>query len=325
MTSPADGADDTRESTPDGTGGGTDGTAESGAGEDAGDGDGTGDGTRERVDPAAAFGALSDPLRVDILRELAAHRRENEPGRDPIGFADLRRCVDVRDSGRFRYHLNELRDHFVEKSEGGYRLTHAGTAVVAAVLAGTITDASTTGRAELDSACHECGEPAVAAVEEGVCAVPCPNDHRLFQWPVPPNVTADASVAETVDRAELLATQAIERVLAGICHTCYDPIEPEVRVDEEDPRLRAVCDTCGGRLHGPSGFCLLVDPEVAAFYREHGRRLRDSHVWEHSFVRDEAVTVEGTDPVRVALDVTLDDDRMRATLDGTGSVVGTDR
>jgi hypothetical protein len=280
---------------------------------------------RDRVDPAAAFGALSDPLRVDILRELAAHRREGDPGGDPIGFADLRRRVGVQDSGRFRYHLNELRDHFVEKTEGGYRLTHAGTAVVAAVLAGTLTEASTTGRAELDSNCSECGGPAVAAVEEGVCAVSCPDGHRLFQWPVPPNVTADASVPETVDRAELLATQAIERALAGICPTCYDPVEPEVRVEEGDPRLRVVCDTCGGPLHGPAGFCLLVDPEVAAFYREHGRRLRDSHVWEHSFVRDEAVTVEATDPVRVALEVTLDGDRMRATLDGTGTVVGTER
>jgi DNA-binding transcriptional ArsR family regulator len=291
----------------------------------------------ESVDPAAAFAALSDPLRVDILRELAAYRRETEHG-EPIGFADLRRRVEVRDSGRFRYHLNELRDHFVEKAGDGYRLTHAGTAVVAAVLAGTLTDASTTGRAELDSVCHSCGEPAVATCQGGVCAVTCPNDHRLFQWTVPPNVAADATVPEVVDRAELLATQAIERALTGICPTCYDPIESEVRVgcesgDElpvesehtDEPRLRAVCDTCGGRVLGPVGFCLLVDPEVAAFYRRHGRRLRDHHVWEHSFVEDDAVTVVGTDPVRVTVDVALDDDHMQVTVDGTGSVVGTER
>ena len=292
------------------------------------------------VDPAAAFAALSDPLRVDILRELAAYRRETEHG-EPIGFADLRRRVEVRDSGRFRYHLNELRDHFVEKAGDGYRLTHAGTAVVAAVLAGTLTDASTTGRAELDSVCHSCGEPAVATCQEGVCAVTCPNDHRLFQWTVPPNVAADATVPEVVDRAELLATQAIERALTGICPTCYDPIESEIRVGRESeteaptesehehasssPRLRAVCDTCGGRVLGPVGFCLLVDPEVAAFYRRHGRRLRDHHVWEHPFVEDDAVSVVETDPVRVTVDVALDDDRMRVTVDGTGSVVGTER
>ena len=296
----------------------------------------TSDEGEDAVEPAAAFAALSDPLRVDILRELSTYRREG--GEEPIGFADLRRRVEVRDSGRFRYHLNELRDHFVEKAGDGYRLTHAGTAVVAAVLAGTLTDASTSGRAELDSVCRSCGEPAVATCQEGVCAVSCPNDHRLFQWTVPPNATADATVPEVVERAELLATQAIERALTGICPTCYDPIESEIRVGREsdaeappesehagsDPRLRAVCDTCGGRVLGPVGFCLLVDPEVAAFYRRHGRRLRDYHVWEHSFVEDDAVSVVETDPVRVSVDVTLDDDRMRVTVDGTGSVVGTD-
>jgi len=309
------------------------------AGGDSSGGDsapsGTDESDAESVDPAAAFAALSDPLRVDILRELSAYRREG--GEEPIGFADLRRRVEVRDSGRFRYHLNELRDHFVEKAGDGYRLTHAGTAVVAAVLAGTLTDASTTGRAQLDSVCHDCGEPAVATCREGVCAVTCSNDHRLFQWNVPPNATADATVPEVVERAELLATQAIERALTGICPTCYDPIESEVRVgstteDEaaeseraDEPRLRAVCDTCGGRVLGPVGFCLLVDPEVAAFYRRHGRRLRDHHVWEHPFVEDDAVSVVETDPVRVTVDVALDDDRLRVTVDGTGSVVGTER
>ena len=296
----------------------------------------------ESVDPAAAFAALSDPIRVDILRELAAYRRETDGG-DPIGFADLRRRVEIRDSGRFRYHLNELRDHFVEKAAGGdgYRLTHAGMAVVAAVISGALTDASTTGRAELDSECLVCGRPAIATCEEGVCAVSCANAHRLFRWNVPPNATADATIPEVVERAELLATQAIEQALTGLCPTCYDPIESEVEVrvgDESEgemhtgsedpdtsPRLRAVCDTCGGRVLGPVGFCLLVDPEVAAFYRQHGRRLRDHHVWEHPFVTDEAVSVVETDPVRVTVDVALEDDRLRVTVDGTGSVVGTER
>ena len=314
--------------------------------------DGTANAGAESLDPAAAFAALSDPIRVDILRELSAYRRETGGG-DPIGFADLRRRVEVRDSGRFRYHLNELRDHFVEKAAGGdgYRLTHAGTAVVAAVISGTLTDASTTGRAELDSECLECGEPAVATCEEGVCAVSCPNDHRLFRWNVPPNATADATIPEVVERAELLATQAIEQALTGLCPTCYDPIESEVEVrvgsereseaptadeseDEErtesgdgdsTSRLRAVCDTCGGRVVGPVGFCLLVDPEVAAFYRRHGRRLRDHHVWEHPFVTDEAVSVVETDPVRVTVDVVIEGDCLRVTVDGTGSVVGTER
>ncbi|WP_449404315.1 DUF7347 domain-containing protein [Halalkalicoccus subterraneus] len=47
-----------------------------------------------------------------------------------MGFADLRRRVGVEDSGRFRYHLKQLRGDFVEKANDGYRLTYAGEACV---------------------------------------------------------------------------------------------------------------------------------------------------------------------------------------------------
>nr|WP_160133952.1 hypothetical protein [Halococcus salsus] len=50
------------------------------------------------TDPADAFGALSDPLRIDILRALGNYHREAADERS-IGFADLRRRVGVDDSG----------------------------------------------------------------------------------------------------------------------------------------------------------------------------------------------------------------------------------
>jgi DNA-binding transcriptional ArsR family regulator len=274
-----------------------------------------------QADPADAFAALSDPLRVDVLRELSAHRRET--GGEVAGFADLRKRVGVRDSGRFRYHLNELRPNFVEKTDDGYRLTHAGLQVVAAILAGTYTDDVSKGPVELDSDCPFCGRPAVAVCEDGVCLVTCGDDHPLFQWSVPPNAAADASLPEVVDLAELLAFQAIEQALTGACPQCYDPIETAVITDgSERPVFRAVCDTCGARLLGPVSFCLLVDPAIAAFCRRHGLTLRDDHVWEFPFVDDDpGATVVDGDPVRVEFDVTLGDERLQATVDDRGDVV----
>ncbi|WP_327050700.1 winged helix-turn-helix domain-containing protein [Halomicrococcus gelatinilyticus] len=278
-----------------------------------------------RADPADAFAALSDPLRVDILRELSAHRRTT--GEEVTGFADLRKGVGVRDSGRFRYHLNELRPNFVEKTDSGYRLTHAGLQVVAAILAGTYTDDVSKGPVELDSDCPFCGRPAVASFRSGACFVTCGEDHPLFQWSVPPNAAADASLPDVVDLAELLAFQAIEQALAGACPQCYDPIETAVAVTDgsEQPTFRAVCDTCGARIAGPVSFCLLVDPAVAAFCRRHGLTLRDDHVWEFPFVGDDAGgTVVADDPVRVEFDVSLGEERLRATVDDRGDVVAVD-
>lgn len=279
------------------------------------------------VDPADAFGALSDSLRVDILRALAAHHRETR-GRNVLGFADLRRRVGVRDSGRFRYHLQKLRGRFVEKADGGYRLTHVGLQVVAAILQGTYTETVSMGPVELASDCSACGDPAVATYENGVCRVACADGHLLFQWNLPPSAAADTALPDLVSLAERLARHAIELSIAGTCPTCYAAVEPAVDLTDLDeeaaeptPRFSAECDTCGGQVVGPVGFCLLVDPRVAAFYRRHGRALRECHVWEPSFVRDESATaVAATNPVRVEIDVTLDDETLRATLDDAGTV-----
>jgi DNA-binding transcriptional ArsR family regulator len=273
------------------------------------------------VDPAAAFASLSDPLRVDILRALAAFNRESGP--ESVGFADLRKRVDVRDSGRFRYHLNELRDHFVEKVDNGYRLTHAGLEIVAAILAGTYTDRGSIGPDALDSACSMCDAPVVATSENGVCTVVCESDHPLFHWHLPPAAAADATLPTVVSRAELFARQAIERGLAGVCPKCSAPVEPAV-IDADDsavPRLRVRCETCGGRLVGPVGFCLLVDPAIAAFYRRHDRPLDARHVWEPAFVADDGtVDVVGRDPLRVDVEVTLDGETLAVSVDDAGRV-----
>ncbi|QLH80716.1 winged helix-turn-helix domain-containing protein [Halosimplex pelagicum] len=301
---------------------------------DRADGSESATAAEQRVDPSEAFAALSDPLRVEILRELATAHREREV--EPVGFADLRKRVEVRDSGRFRYHLNELRDNFVRKGEGGYRLTVTGVETVAAILAGTYTHGGSMGPEPIDSECSACASAAVATYRDGRCAVTCENDHPLFGWTLPPAAAADATLPEVVSLAELYARQAIERALAGVCPKCSAPVDPRIVVEGDDadsgdtgaaeatgplPGLRVRCETCGGRLVGPVGFCLLVDPAVAAFYRRHDRPLDALHVWEPAFVADDdTVEVVERDPLRVAVEVTLDGDRLAVTVDESGRV-----
>lgn len=270
---------------------------------------------------ADAFATLSDPVRVDILHELTAHHRSE--GVAPIGFADLRRRVGVRDSGRFRYHLNRLRDRYVERTDDGYRLTATGGRVAGAILAGTYTESVSLGPAELDSACPFCGGAAVATVRDGQCVVTCAGDHTLFSWHVPANAATDLPLPEVVDLAELLGFQAVEQALAGVCPQCYDSVETSV--GGEGPGFRAVCDTCPARIVGPVSFCLLVDPDVAGWCRDHGYTLRTDHVWEFPFVGDDA-TVEPVagDDADLAVTVAIDDDSLRATLDADGRVVSVD-
>jgi len=299
----------------------TDGSGDAGDGADA-------DATTRSAD---AFAVLGDPLRVAIVRELMAFHRETGTT-DSIGFADLRRRVDVRDPGRFRYHLRKLRGRFVEKTDGGYRLTYAGTEVVTAVLTGTYTDNVSVGPETLDSDCFVCGEKAIANYGNGTCRVTCANDHPLFEWSVPPTAAVDNALPAVVSLAELLAYQGIERALAGVCPRCFHSIETEVVAGPEDvaqelsrPIFRAVCVVCGGALIGPVSFCLLVDPQVAALYQRHGRGLRAHHVWELPFVGDDsAIRVVEEDPIRVEIGVTLAGETLWTTIDERGHVVAVD-
>lgn len=273
------------------------------------------------VDPADAFGALSDPLRINILQALGGHHRETG-SETTIGFADFRRRVGVEDSGRFRYHLNQLRGNFVEKADSGYRLTYAGMKIVTAILMGTYTNEITKDTTELDSNCFVCDNPAVATYANGACVVSCANDHPLFAWQVPPTAAADATLSEIVDVAELLARQGMERVLSGYCSECYHAIEPEVLTEREPPVFRAECETCGAQLISPLGYCLLVDPRVAALYRRHGHNLHESYIWDLSFIQDAALyTLVEEDPVRITIDVSVADETLTATVNDTGHVI----
>ena len=101
------------------------------------------DGEESLTDPLEV---LASEIRIGVLRELADADR-------PLSFSELRERVDVRDSGKFNYHLNRLQSYFVRRSEGGYELHHAGSRIVAA--ADGALDVGTVGDGDC---CPVCGD-----------------------------------------------------------------------------------------------------------------------------------------------------------------------
>jgi DNA-binding transcriptional ArsR family regulator len=285
----------------------------------------------------AAFAAVADPTRVAILRALAASVRETG---DPVcRFSDLRKRAGVEDSGRFRYHLNRLRGHFVEKTEQGYCLTHAGAEMVAAILAGRYVEHERTGPTALDSVCSLCGAGAVGTYADGRIEVECEDGHRLLGWPLPPNATTDATVDDLVRLATSLVVHAVDLALQGVCSRCYgqvsvrltsaDSAETEVETETEAkaettemPGFRARCESCSGSLVGPAWFALLVHPDVEAFYHDHGLPVRATPLWELDHITVD-VGAAATDPENRQLAVSLGDEVLYATLSPTGSVLDT--
>lgn len=69
--------------------------------------------------PVETFALLANEDRLAILSAtIQAHNRGNVP----LSFSELRESVDIRDSGRFSYHLQELTGHLLTRSADGYSL-----------------------------------------------------------------------------------------------------------------------------------------------------------------------------------------------------------
>lgn len=97
-----------------------------------------------------ALEVLGNELRMDVIRELADADR-------PLSFTELRERVDVRDTGKFNYHLTRLCGYFVRETEGGYELGHAGTRLLSAVGPGGASEHDLRTGSET-GACPVCGE-----------------------------------------------------------------------------------------------------------------------------------------------------------------------
>lgn len=270
-----------------------------------------------------AFAAVSDPVRVDILRELVAHARETEA---PVcRFSELRERVGVDDPGRFRYHLDKLVGRYVERTDDGYQLTYAGGEIVAAILAGRYTSHEPVGPTQLDSECPLCGSTVVGTYENRRLDVHCDGGHALLSWPLPPNAAVDATADDLARLATSLVLHAVDLSLKGVCSQCYGPMTTQIELDDDEretsmPGFRARCAVCVGVVVGPAWFPIMVHPAVESFYHAHGRPIRNAQLWELDQVEYEP-TPAADDGVRLV--VTLDDEVLCVTLSETGAVLDT--
>jgi DNA-binding HxlR family transcriptional regulator len=70
------------------------------------------------------FEAVSHPLRIEILKELA---------KEPMRFADIKRKLKIESSGLLDFHLKKLDDLITINKEGLYTLTEKGFSALQAV------------------------------------------------------------------------------------------------------------------------------------------------------------------------------------------------
>jgi DNA-directed RNA polymerase subunit RPC12/RpoP len=265
-------------------------------------------------DAEDAFAAVADELRVRILRELW-------DADDPLAFSELRDRVDVRDSGRFNYHLGELRGRFVERGEDGYALRFAGRKLVGALYSGVYTeDVGRIGPQPVEGSCVNCGSALEAVYEDEHGKIDCTDcEVTVVMSGIPPAFVEgrEDDLAAAID-GYVRTTQ--RSFLDGFCSACSGPTTGRLTEGEFGPRAVLTCERCGSKFHGLAGWVAMDHAATVAFYHDHDRDLHDIPTWELGWL--DAAEWDGD---RALLTVELAGDELRLTVDDSLAVVDAHR
>lgn len=304
----------------------TDGAAASGA--DSGDEDAA---AGPDSDP---FATLGNETRLRIVDALYEHT-EATGLNDGLSYSTLRERSGVADKGNFNYHLDVLRERFVEKVDDEYRLSFPGFEVVKAIRSGAWVDHEPRGPVEVEAASPLVGgDPLYASYADSLVTVHA-DEEPVFRIAVRPTGAAHRDLDDLVDVMATLLVEAIEKAQRGICPYCHAPPERAVTRSESgaetEPRpwtycFVATCSECGPLFSVPVGFAVARHPAVVSFLWDHGVDARARRPWTLGLL-DAAreVSEREEDPSRFRVTVEGGDEALEMTLDDEAQVLGTTR
>ncbi|MEZ3116189.1 hypothetical protein RYH80_09715 [Halobaculum sp. MBLA0147] len=221
------------------------------------------------VDPVAAFACLGDETRLSILEALYERARADDgPGQRAVPYSELQAAAGVEDSGKFNYHLTELREFFVSKSEGGYSLDQTGATVARLVLGNFGAGDPTLSEPAAETACPQCGGTVVVSYDDqrvttrcrdcpGHTADPAVPTGTLSSLEYPPAGVAGRSGRQVLERVHLRYELECAAMAADVCPTCGGGVASELAVcsDHDD---EGICETCSYALGAVVGLACTV-------------------------------------------------------------------
>lgn len=283
---------------------------------------------------ADTFAALSAQIRVDVLRALW----EREDHR--ATFSQLRADVGVDDSGKFNYHLGELREQFVTKTdEGDYRLRTAGIDIVGSLIAGSYDDSGATEPVEFGQACPACGTETTVVYDGEFLQVECdPCETTLVTIDAPSSVFAgvEANAAAIAERAREYLHHSVASFRRQFCSFCESVTHPRVTAEHDPdgrrepealgvPRLERACTECGETIAMNLAPVVLDHPAVVRFFHDHGVDYREIGVVDVVATTTDRAVVTQTNPVTAEVQFTREGETIRVAVDETGQVTETER
>lgn len=311
----------------------------------------TGDDTSEtsKLSPGDAFSVLGNEHRIQILQTLGEADRA-------IPFSELYDRVDVRDSGNFSYHLDQLKGHFVRQREGGYVLRQAGRRVVEAILSGAVTESPVVEPTEIEKPCSYCDTPIVLVYHEEQIRKYCPACHGTYgtrrepgdsmvpeeygylgSLDLPSAGVHKRSPMEVLEAAYTWSLHEHFAWAAGVCPRCSASVESTLHLCEDHDVSSQSCPNCHGKYavhvayrcttcysdhEGMFTNHLLTCPELLMFLIAHDVNPLSPPPTRFSaavWVYEEEVLA--TDPFRAQFTFTVDGDSVTLVVDDDLTVV----
>lgn len=282
--------------------------------------------------PEEAFALVGNEIRAEIIRTLGdAQGRRGPP--PTLSFSELRSRVDLAvDSSRFNYHLGRLVGQFVDRTDRGYRLRAEGRVLHRTIRAGTFDRQASRGPFAIGVECYFCEAPVEATYDDGLFWIRCSGcEHSYSIRMVPPSVVDEDDEQVILSRIDQYERHKLFAAARGVCDICVNGLDTEFipadeiqlpGADDLTVSVHRSCDHCGNQQYMSVGSALVFDPNLVAFYYEHGLDLTRIPLWELEFrMTDRFVTVRSTDPWEVALEVTLEGDTLELLVDEELSVV----
>lgn len=275
--------------------------------------------------PEDAFSLVGNEIRIAILREL--------PYDETLSFSEIRSRMDTDlDTSQLHYHLQQLVDHYVKKTDRGYQLRARGTRLCRVIRAGAFDRRQEQLSVNNVFDCYYCQGPVEAVIDSIGTKVVCTDCGYIYLKGV-----FDISLSVLEDEATTFShfskfMNLNNLSLAhGVCPSCGNSLSLEFSSVEEDVGPHKVyilcpCTVCDTSWTLNVGLALLADPELICFCRQHGVNVLSTPIWELEFaITDNHVTVRSTDPWEVALQVTYDGDTLELVVDGDLNVVERNR
>lgn len=267
-----------------------------------------------------AFALLGHEIRLGILRAFFERYAPIDPdslsearAERTLSYAELMDAIDVEDSGKFNYHLEQLRGAYVEQVDGGYVPTASAIALYEAVVANRPTESAPV-EFDVDETCPCCGTELRGQYEREFLTVDCPACDCFWgaTYRFPKNGLA---VRDGESVYEALYDRMMHHVglgRTGQCPSCAGVTNralPRHRLDDgSTPTVELSCRTCSWFVTVDVVSALQFEPRVTSALCEIGLPVGESSSMRATerILPDVTGRVAAEDPFRAAIAIERD-------------------